>query len=77
MVASGGWVPPFSSLHPFSDYGILIGEDEMPDLVGRLRAMKAVDVQRLRYAAKQFCMQHLITVHQQTDSLIEAALLAQ
>jgi hypothetical protein len=36
--------------------------------------MKPTEVERLRYAAKQFCMQHLITVHQQTDSMVEAAL---
>jgi hypothetical protein len=74
MVASGGWVPPFSSLHPFSDYGVLVQPADLPRLVGRLRAMQAVDVERLRYAAKDFCMQHLITVHQQTDSMVESVL---
>jgi hypothetical protein len=74
---SDGWVPPFSNLHPFREYGIQIEEDDMPNLVGMLRAMKPLEVERLRYAAKQFCMQHLITVHQQTDSMVDAALLAQ
>ena len=77
MVKSGGWIPPFSSLHPFSEYGIAFEEDEMPTLVARLRAMKDIEIERLRYAAKQFCMQHLITVHAQTDSMVESALLAQ
>ena len=77
MVMSGGWVPPFSNLHPFTEYGVAVEEEDLPNLVGMLRAMKPMEVQRLRYAAKQFCMQHLITVHQQTDSLIDAALLAE
>ena len=77
MVASGGWVPPFSSLHPFTEYGVLVQEDEMPGLVARLRATTNVEVERLRHAAKQFCMQHLITVHQQVDSMIESSLLAE
>ena len=62
MVLSGGWVPPFSSLHPFTEYGVLVTEEEMPGLVARLRAMPEKEVERLRYAAKQFCMQHLVTV---------------
>jgi hypothetical protein len=76
MVLSDGWVPPFSSLHPFTEYGVQVTEDELPTLVGKLRAMKPTEVERLRYAAKQFCMQHLITVHQQTDSMVDSALLA-
>ena len=76
MVLSDGWVPPFSSLHPFTEYGVEVTEEDMPTLVGKLRAMKPTEVERLRYAAKQFCMQHLITVHQQTDSMVESALLA-
>ena len=74
MVLSDGWVPPFSSLHPFTEYGVQVTEEDMPALVGKLRTMKPADVERLRYAAKQFCMQHLITVHQQTDSMVESAL---
>ena len=77
MVQSGGWVPPFSSLHPFTDYGVLVAEADMADLVARLRAMPAAEVERLRYAAKQFCMAHLVTVHAQTDSMIDSALLAE
>ena len=77
MVDSGGWVPPFSSLHPFTDYGVLVQEDELPGLVARLRATTDLEVERLRHAAKQFCMQHLITVHQQVDSMIESSLLAE
>jgi hypothetical protein len=74
MVASDGWVPPFSTLHPFSEYGILVHLADLPHLVSQLRALPMGEVERLRYAAKQFCMQHLITVHQQTDSMIEAVL---
>ena len=74
MLSSDGWVTPFSSLHPFTDYGILVTDAELPGLVVRLRAMPEVEIERLRYAAKQFCMQHLITPHAQTDSMIEAVL---
>ena len=49
----------------------------MADLVARLRAMPVSEVERLCYAAKQFCMAHLVTVHAQTDSMIDSALLAE
>ena len=74
MVASGGWVPPFSSLHPFTDYGVLVEEADMGTLVARLRAMTDLEVERKRYAAKQFCMMNLVTVHSQTDGMIDEAL---
>jgi hypothetical protein len=74
MVASDGWVPPFSTLHSFSEYGILVHLADLPHLVAQLRALPLAEVERLRYAAKQFCMQHLITVHHQTDSMIEVVL---
>ena len=74
MVASPGWVPPFSNLHAFSEYGILVQPEELATLLTVLRALTEEDIRRLRYAAKQFCLQHLITVHQQTDSMIESVL---
>ena len=74
MVLSGGWVLPFSNLHPFTDYGVIATEDELPKLVARLRAMPEQEVERLRYAAKQFCLEHLVTVHAQVDSLVMAVL---
>jgi hypothetical protein len=43
-------------------------------LVARLRAMPEQEVERLRYAAKQFCLEHLVTVHAQVDSLVMAVL---
>ena len=76
MVSSGGWVPPFSSLRPFTDYGVLVGEGELPGLVARLRAMGDVEVELLRGRAHDFCMRNLVTVHHQTDALIVSALLA-
>lgn len=75
MVSSGGWVPPFTSLHPFTDYGVLVEEDGLGTLVARLREMSGVEVERKRYAAKQFCMQNLVTPHSQTDAMIESVLL--
>jgi hypothetical protein len=74
MVVSDGWVPPFSTLHSFSEYGILVHLADLPHLISQLRALPLAEVERLRYAAKQFCMQHLITVHQQTDSMIDIVL---
>ncbi len=74
LVASAGWVPPFSNLHAFNEYGVLFAESELGELLPRLRNMTDSEVERLRYAAKQFCLQHLVTVHQQVDSLIEAVL---
>ena len=72
------WTPPWLCGRPLSpDYGVLVSEAELPDLVARLRAMPSTEVERLRYAAKQFCMAHLVTVHAQTDSMIESALLAE
>ena len=75
MVLSGGWVPPFSSLAPFSSYGVEVAEDDLPGLVARLRSMTDVQVEALRGAAHDFCMRYLVTVHHQTDALIQAALL--
>ena len=43
-------------------------------LWARLRAMTDLEVERKRYAAKQFCMMNLVTVHSQTDGMIDEAL---
>jgi len=48
MVLSGGWVPPFSSLEPFTSYGVAVEEAELGGLVARLRAMTDVQVEALR-----------------------------
>ena len=74
LLTTDGWVPPFSNLDPFTDYGVLVTEAELPGLVARLRAMPADEVERLRNAAKNFCLHHLVTVHAQTDSLVASVL---
>jgi len=74
VMVDSGWVPPFSGLHNFSDYGILVLPSELPGLVARLRAMSDVAVERLRRRAHDFCMRYLVTVHHQTDALIESVL---
>ena len=74
MVSSGGWVPPFSNLHAFTDYGVLVQEQQLDKLMSLLRNISDVEVDRLRYAAKQFCLQHLITVHAQADSTVLSVL---
>ena len=74
LLSTDGWVPPFSNLHPFSDYGVVVTEAELPQLVARLRAMPVDEVERLRNGAKNFCLHHLVTVHAQTDSLVASVL---
>jgi len=74
LVEGDGWTPPFHSLQPFSSYGVLVAEEELGTLLARLRAMPAGEEERLRTEAARFCHRRLITVHAQTDAMVEALL---
>jgi hypothetical protein len=74
LLLSNGWTPPFHNLQPFESYGVLVDESELNGLLARLRGMGEARVEALRVAARQFCLQRLINVHAQADSLVDAAL---
>jgi len=63
VVCSGGipvlvtdqWVPPFNELVPFENYGVLIKESQVSELLPKLKSLTNKDLQRLRGKARQVC----------------------
>lgn len=75
MLHSDGWVTPFTTLVPFTSYGVFFRFDELPDILDRLHNLPVRNVTRLRRNAKAFCARYIDSVAHQTDGLVDAVLL--
>lgn len=74
VLIADGWVPPFSTLVPFSEYGVQIREIDVKDLITQLLTVNNQKWQEMQQSALAFCHSNLVSIHHQFETMINLLL---
>ncbi|CAE7257846.1 rib-1 [Symbiodinium necroappetens] len=69
VLVSSSQVPPLQDLVPFETYGVMVADDELPELVARLRALGVTVRSQLRREAAEVCNSYLKTFELQAAAV--------